>query len=302
MQEKYKYYIESLRLERWPRSLAILPGYIAAIVLLPKETKSFSLLQLILFPFAAYILTLLVSTANYIINEIADAPFDAYHPAKKERPLVKGVISAKILMIIWSIIIVFTSVAAYLIFHSRNLLITLGTLLLAGILYNIPPIRIKDIPFLDSTLESANNPIRFLIGWVVIAGNSFPWWLLISWWAFGNFLMIGKRVAEKKFLSSDESSSYRRSLSRYTQRSLFVFMILNALIFLVTFALFAIGSGMNTFLYSIPFIIIYLIMFIKKSLQDIDGAEEPEKLLKNPYFALYTLFLVAIFLLAYILK
>jgi len=302
MQEKYKYYIESLRLERWPRSLAILPGYIAAIVLLPEGTDNFSLLQLILFPFAAYILTLLISTANYIINEIADAPFDAYHPAKKERPLVKGVISAKILMIIWSIIIVFTSIAAYLIFHSRNLLITLGTLLLAGILYNIPPIRIKDIPFLDSTLESANNPIRFLIGWVVIADNSFPWWLLISWWAFGNFLMIGKRVAEKKFLSSDESSSYRRSLSRYTQRSLFVFMILNALIFLITFALFAIGSGMNTFLYSIPFIIVYLIMFIKKSLQDIDGAEEPEKLLKNPYFALYTLFLVAIFLLAYILK
>jgi hypothetical protein len=41
---------------------------------------------------------------------------------------------------------------------------------------------------------------------------------------------------------------------------------------------------------------------MKKSLQDIEGAEEPEKLLKNPYFAFYTLFLVAIFILAYIFK
>ena len=34
----------------------------------------------------------------------------------------------------------------------------------------------------------------------------------------------------------------------------------------------------------------------------VEGAEEPEKLLKNPYFAFFTLFLVVIFILAYILK
>ena len=42
-------------------------------------------------------------------------------------------------------------------------------LLLAGILYNVPPLRFKDIPYLYSTMESANNPIRFLVGWYVLA-------------------------------------------------------------------------------------------------------------------------------------
>jgi hypothetical protein len=37
-------------------------------------------------------------------------------------------------------------------------------------------------------------------------------------------------------------------------------------------------------------------------LLNIEGSEEPEKLLKNPYFAFYTLFLIAIFILAYIFR
>ena len=66
--------------------------------------------------------------------------------------------------------------------------------------------------------------------------------------------------------------------------------------------LFAIESKLNTFLFSTPFILVYLVMFMKKSVQDIEGAEEPERFLKNPYFAFYTLFLAAVFVLAYIFK
>jgi 4-hydroxybenzoate polyprenyltransferase len=171
----------------------------------------------------------------------------------------------------------------------------------AGFIYNVKPIRVKDIPYLDSTIESANNPIRFLIGWYIIAAAFPSPSLLISWWAFGNFLMVGKRVAEKKFLSEKESSGYRTSLKKYTQKNLLGFMILNCLVFLLTFILFALEKNLTTFLYALPFIIFYLLMFFKKSLQDRDAAEEPEKLLKNPYFALYTLFMVIIFLLAYLI-
>ena len=79
-------------------------------------------------------------------------------------------------------------------------------------------------------------------------------------------------------------------------------MVANAVIFLATFCLFAVEAELKTFLFATPFVLVYLIMFMKKSLQDIEGAEEPERLLKNPYFAFYTLFLVAIFILAYVFK
>lgn len=302
MRGKFKHYIESLRLERWPRSLAIIPGFVAAIILRQPEAAVFSIPELAILLVAAFILTLLISTANYIINEIADAPFDAYHPAKKERPLVKKLISWKALLILWSVIVFVSILTATVFFRNSNFSISLIALLIAGILYNVPPVRMKDIPFLDSTLESANNPVRFLIGWFVVTNFFPPSSLLISWWAFGNFLMVGKRVAEKKFLTPEESSGYRLSLKRISGKALIYFMILSAIVFLITFSIFAFDSEMYTLLYSIPFILIYLGMFMKKSVQDRDGAEEPEKLLKNPYFALYTLFLVLVFILAYTFK
>ena len=193
------------------------------------------------------------------------------------------------------------TVISYL-FYNISFFLSLLTLTIAGFLYNVPPVRVKDIPILDSTIESANNPIRFLIGWHIISGEFAPITLLISWWAFGNFLMVGKRVAEKKFLSESESSGYRRSLKRYSVKLLITFMYFNALVFILTFGFFAVIYNLYTLLFSIPFILYYLSMFIKKSTQDIDGAEEPERLLKDPYFALYTLFLGVIFILAYIFR
>ncbi len=301
MHGKVKYYFESLRLERWPRSLAIIPGFVAAIVIEPSllSTRPLHISGILLI--ISFFLTLLISTSNYIINEIADAPSDAHHPAKKDRPLVKKIISVKILMILWLIMVVIAFTGGYFLFN-RNFLLSLAALLVAGLLYNIPPVRVKDIPFLDSTLESANNPIRFLTGWFVLTSTLPPASLLISWWAFGNFLMVGKRVAEKKFLSPEESAGYRLSLKKYTITSLIAFMVLNSIIFILTFSLFAIETKMYTLLVSVPFILIYLGMFMKKSVQDRDGAEEPEKLLKDPYFAFYTVFLIIIFVLAYFFK
>jgi len=299
---KFRLYLESLRLERWPRSLAIIPGIIAFGVLNPDQVQHLDILHTGLKLLAAFIMTLFISTANYIINEITDAPHDAFHPHKKHRPLVNNQISKRVLLVLWLILVVLSLVVAHLVFSNLYFLTALMALLLAGLLYNVPPLRIKDVPFLDSTLESANNPIRFLIGWHIVATTFPPVSLLLSWWSFGNFLMVGKRVAEKKFLTQEQMDGYRLSLKKYHLKHLIFFMRLNAVIFIGTFAWFALEAQLKTFLFSLPFVLVYLYMFMRKSVQDIEGAEEPEKLLKNPYFAFYTLFLVIIFVLAYILK
>lgn len=294
--------MDSLRLERWPRSLAIIPGFIAVFVLNPQWVKTIHHFDLVLKLVLAFILTLFISAANYIVNEITDAPHDAFHPSKKHRPLVNNQISSKVLMLLWLVLVIISIGCAYVVFKNIAFLLSLLALLVAGILYNIPPIRMKDIPFLDSTLESANNPIRFLIGWHIVTTGFPPFSLLFAWWTFGNFLMVGKRVAEKKFLTEEESSGYRLSLKKYRLRHLVIFMHINAFVFIAAFCWFALEWKLNSFLFAIPFILVYLIMFMKKSLQDIEGSEEPEKLLKNPYFAFYTLFLVVIFILAYIFR
>ncbi|MBN2400419.1 MAG: UbiA family prenyltransferase [Candidatus Aminicenantes bacterium] len=303
MPEKRKasQYVASLRLDRWPRSMAILIGSAAFFLVhpnrLPGSLTPFLAWQIIL----AFFLTWMISTANYIINEITDAPYDAFHPEKKNRPLVQNKISVNMLLSGWALLVV-AALGLGWVLYSQSFVLSLLALLLAGIFYNVPPIRMKDVPYLDSTMESANNPIRFLIGWYILADPFPPLSLLLAWWAFGNFLMVGKRVAEKKFLTAAESSAYRLSLNLYSAGGLFFFMVANGLLFLVLFILFALRLNLKTFLYVLPLIVFYLIFFLVKSTQDRDAAEEPEKLLKNPYFALYTLFLLAVFIIAFWLR
>ncbi len=39
---------------------------------------------------------------------------------------------------------------------------------LQGVVYNVPPFRTKDRPYLDVISESINNPIRLTIGWAMV--------------------------------------------------------------------------------------------------------------------------------------
>jgi len=299
--EKIRLYLRALRLERWPRSLAIFPGTVAVLLIYPQKIPEVLELKSLLNIFLAFIFTWAISTVNYIINEIVDAPYDIHHPTKKNRPFVRKEVKKSYLLIIGLLLILSAFLGAQ-IFFSGQLKIALLFLFLAGIVYNVKPIRLKDVPYLDSTVESANNPLRFLIGWYVLSDQFPPFSLLICWWCFGNFLMVGKRVAEKKFLSNEQSSSYRLSLSRCSIAGLFRFMIFNAFCVLVTLALFFWEIDFLSGIWLLPLIVVFLAFFIRKSQQDRETAEEPEQLFKNPYFALYSLFLVLIFALVFLFR
>jgi decaprenyl-phosphate phosphoribosyltransferase len=298
---RFNLYLSSLRLERWPRSLTILPGLVMAYLLFPESAKPVLDVCLAAKVLLSFFLTWAISTTNYIVNEITDAPYDAHHPTKMHRPLVTRQINPLILIGVGIALVAISSLLAFLVFNWR-FFTALLFLLIEGILYNVKPVRMKEIPYVDSTLESANNPIRFLIGWYIMSNSFPPLSLLLSWWAFGNFLMVGKRVAEKKFLTKEQSAAYRLSLKKYSLNGLITFMVFNSLAFLSTFVWFALEYHRQVLLYALPCIIIYLIIFIYKSIRDRDAAEEPEKLLKNPYFALYTLFLVILIILAFVPK
>ena len=161
-------YLRALRLERWPRSAAIVLGSAAFFFLDREFLSSFRPLALAGLLGLAFLLTWAISTANYILNEIVDAPYDIHHPAKRNRPLVQGEIR-KSPFILLGIGLTAAGFALAMIFFSRSFFLSLLALLAAGFVYNVKPVRTKDIPFLDAISESANNPIRFLIGWYAFA-------------------------------------------------------------------------------------------------------------------------------------
>jgi len=288
-----------MRLERWPRSLAIFSGVAAFFFLYREMISTTPVLSFVGKSFFAFLLTWGISTANYIINEIADAPFDIHHPSKRHRPLVKGEIK-KPLFLLYGIILSFLSLVCAYLFFSFPFFLSLFALLIAGFLYNIKPIRTKDIPFLDSISESANNPIRFFIGWFAFSSPHLfpPLSLLLSWWIFGNFLMISKRLSEFRLLK-DKAESYRSSLSKYTTKSLIFGIALSGIFFFIGYFIFALEYKLQTFIYFSPFVFLYFSLIFWKTLKEKEAMEEPERLLKHYKFAIYTLFIVLLFSFSY---
>lgn len=288
-----------MRLERWPRSLAIYLGSSAFFFFNRGALADFSFLELVWRPSLAFLLTWGVSTANYVLNEIVDLPFDIHHPSKRFRPLVQGEIRTLPFALIGALLIVVSLAASYAVF-AQKFFFSMLVLFIAGIVYNVPPIRTKDIPFLDAISESANNPIRFLIGWFAFAHlDAFPpWSLLISWWSFGNFLMVSKRLSEFRFLK-DKAGDYRRSHKRYTGNYLLFGLAASAVICLAAFLYLGYTRKLQTFYLIAPFLLFFFLLILRKTLREAEVMEEPEKMLANPKYAAYTLFLVLLFVLAY---
>ncbi|MCP2597019.1 UbiA family prenyltransferase [Candidatus Aminicenantes bacterium AC-335-G13] len=293
-----KGYLRAIRLERWPRSTAIFVGSIAYVWFNYDYLEISNWKGIIINTIIAFFLTWGISTLNYIINEIADVPYDIHHPIKKNRPLARGEVKKTILIIIGVLLGLISLGFAFSCF-SFNFFISLTALLIAGIIYNVRPMRAKEIPFLDSIVESANNPIRFFIGWYALSKteNFPPLSLLFLWWAFGNFLMVAKRFSEKRLLK-DKAGDYRISLKKYTEKSLLVFMSISVLIFFILYFIFAITYKLQSFLYFSPFILIYFFLFFKKTLKERGIMEEPEKLFMNLKFGGYTLFLVLLIIIS----
>src|SRR5262249_13115671 len=164
-----------------------------------------------------FVVSGLVSSVNYAINEILDAPFDARHPEKRHRPIPSGRVRVRPLLgltgglaalaaglTLWAFPVGFAVAAA--------------TLFLDGLVYNLPPLRLKDWPYLDALVEAGTNPIRIAIGWYAVAPPASvfpPVLLLLSVWAFGGFLMTGKRLAELRLLR-ESAWRYRPTFAAYT--------------------------------------------------------------------------------------
>jgi hypothetical protein len=98
----------------------------------------------------------LVASSNYVINEVLDAPFDATHPTKAlpagavgpgEHPAGLPAVDRD-----------GRGGARAGVGDRHAAAATLLGLWVMGCVYNIPPVRSKDLPYIDVLTEAINNP------------------------------------------------------------------------------------------------------------------------------------------------
>ena len=158
-------YIKIARPDHWIKNVFILPGLVLAVILIgkPEDMVSFVLKLL-----AGFFATCFIASANYVINEWLDAEFDQYHPTKKYRPVVSQNMKFSLVMVEYAICIVLGLALSLPV--NIPFLLTEVWLLVMGVLYNVKPIRTKDIVYFDVLSESVNNMIRLLLGRCIFNG------------------------------------------------------------------------------------------------------------------------------------
>jgi decaprenyl-phosphate phosphoribosyltransferase len=191
LSERLRAHLAIARLDHSIKNLFVLPGVVVPLSVSPALLTPQLFVTLLL----AFLSVTLVACSNYVINEVLDAPFDRLHPTKRNRPAARGLVNIPAAYAQWLLMMV--AGIAIGIAVSRMFALVALVLWIMGCLYNFPPIRTKDVPYLDVLTESINNPLRMLLGWYAVTSVLVPpVSLLIAYWMLGCYFMGLKRFSE----------------------------------------------------------------------------------------------------------
>ena len=276
-------YLQIARPDHWVKNVFVLPGVVLALYADP-DLHLFSILpQLALAVFA----TCLAASSNYVLNEILDAPSDRHHPDKRTRPVASGEVDLRLAYGEWLLLGLGSIGVGSLV--GVAFVWSLLSLLVMGLLYNVPPFRLKDLPFVDVLSESVNNPIRLVLGWYATGtGDLIMASALLSYWMLGAFLMAVKRYAEYQHIDAPEvARRYRKSFSYYNP-----FRLLTSIIYYATafglFAGFFLARYKLELILSVPLMAGFMAYYLHLGFEDNSPVQYPEGLYRYTGFVLFS--------------
>ena len=153
-----------------------------------------------------------------------------------------------------------------------------------GCVYNIPPVRSKDLPYVDVLSEAINNPIRMLAGWFIVTDSTIaPSSLLLSYWMIGCYFMALKRYAEFRNIN-DPAPGCRVSkvVSRTSPRDrLLVAVMFYGSAAMLFFGAFCMRYRLELIL-AFPAIALVMAVYLAVAMKENSAAQNPERLYREP--------------------
>ncbi len=193
--------IKSMRPRQWPKNAFVF----VALLFDRKLDDPASVLAVT----GAFLLLCLMSSAVYLMNDLADIESDRQHPTKKERPLASGQLSPRVALVAAILLAAISLVAGY--FISPLLAAILFIYLLCQVAYTF---RLKHVVLLDVLTIAAGFVLRIAAGVAVIEVERFSPWLYVFGGFLALFMALGKRRAELVLLGG-QAGNHRAILDDY---------------------------------------------------------------------------------------
>jgi len=285
-------YVQMARIDHWFKNAFMLLGVIVALFVEPSLLRWDVVPVLLL----ALLATCLVASSNYVLNEMLDAPYDRKHPVKKHRPAAAEKVRRRWALAEWLGLGALGIGLGLLV--NPFFAATAALLWVMGVLYNVKPVRTKEVPYLDVLSESVNNPIRLFLGWFpLIPDRVPPLSLVLSYWMVGAFFMALKRFAEYRSIGDRATAiRYRRSFRHYDEERLLVSVFFYAITASLFAGVFIVRYHLELLL-GIPFGAGLLAYYMKLGLKPNSPVQNPERLYRERGFMLYALASVVVFVL-----
>ncbi len=232
-------WLDAIRVNQWTKNGVVMMAWFFSVAdasqsSLVRGWRSFLLAFFMAGAFA------FISSAFYLLNDVADYEADRLHPIKRLRPIAAGLIhrmeAVRVALVLFAIGFAYPA-GVILVLPSRT--IAFGTILAYTVMQCLYTGFLKKIPFVDVATLSAGFVLRAIAGAAIINAYISPW-LLTCTFSLSMFLALCKRKNEM-----EQAVASRMVLKRYHPKILAGLILLAGMASFAEYLVYTLTSAMG---------------------------------------------------------
>lgn len=276
-------YIKLLRIKSWAKNFFVFVPVVFAKLLFDANTFYIIVTGFVTFSIA--------SSAVYVLNDIVDAPKDAIHPLKKDRPIASGKISQKNALVLGALLYLLLALITFKM--NLSFMVIVWIYVFINILYTM---FLKEIVIVDIFCIASGFMLRVIGGGLLISVYISKW-LILTTMFLSLFLAVMKRRVE--IANSPDANEQRTVLKDYSLNFIDQIVAMTGSGVILSYALYSVADktvekfGTERLIFTTMFVIFGIFRYMYLVYKKDRGENVIEVILTDPPMIINLIFYVA---------